>query len=1547
MISTTLQPESAQVHITKIRREKFSLDKDGRPLSQNPLAADLHDSVELLSGELYSKDIHFVFELIQNAEDNAYSPNTRPELLFRLLPHDPTATPGAYGALLLINNECGLRAQDVDALCAVGRSTKTKRQGYIGEKGIGFKSVFKVTRRPHLYSAGYQFRFDRDPDHEAKLGYIVPYWVDSAPTEVADRRDQTCILLPLEANQWELVTEQLKAIAPETVLFLSRLEGLTIEFPDAASLKLVMDKAKRPLVNLLNGEQLATYWVYDRQVTRPSEIDDDKRIGVETRVISIAFPLETAGRPSYSVFAYLPTEVQSGYPFLINADFILSTSRETILVDRPWNSWLRDEIAPCFVEGFSSLVLNLEYCDHAYGFIPLAGEGRDTFFNEPVAEIHAQLKNRPVVWVEGQAEPVLPASARLPPAAFRALLSDERPVPRQLTTTPLVRPEIERYDKQLRAIGVTTLQPEEVRACLQDEVWLKDMTPEWFVKLFAYLQQNKWRMPASYEREVRSLDGLRIIPTSDGRLAAVGKDAVYLPEPAAEALAHEHADLLGGFESVAFLDTELFHLIERQPKLLDWVKRELARPWTPEAYCRDLVKAIGAGVAHLPVSDLVRATKIVRDLAEKVKVTSARELCDGLPVRLEHGSLVFVRRWGEADMVTPTNLDPDTGWQKIFVTPEDRAGLQILSRAYLEGCTDPAEREHWAKFFDAIGVSSVPFPLRSWKWMYYSHLPGDMPSDLQVQIKNAGDRERNNDGFSLDDLRLPGWLEQGRQAASLTQSHQQRLALLDWLRRALDRGLLEARRMEWKYYNRYRFEIRSHLRHVLQTAAWFPSTKGARRPGEVFLNRGEVREIFGDTVPYATEQISPQLAEWLGVRQTATVADVLGYLGQLAQRPAEEVDGKLLQRIYSFLMERWRNDSLSSSTVQRDQFAQQAWIHIERPSPRWVSSKDAIWADRSDVFEHLFAYLERDYPTRFKEFFCDQLSVKADAEDEMYARAWLKLQDSDNQDPKRVETALERIFPTLAPVAKSESPPLWWDDFLAKAEVWTQGNRFVSSSEAYIPDDGTLKKVFGAAGAHFVWRPSKDSFADYESLYRALGVRSLVQTTTCSLDLDIRPETTPAGQEVYLCVPAKQGICFYLWDRSKEEFKRLKDDGVLAALLGSSEASVACLVLQYQLDGIRATDSDAVAYFDRTKSTLYLSAATPQARLDVEVPAHLARVLSKGRPAEALRDFIARIAGKTEQHLQYLSQQNDWHLPLEEREWMERAIAGQLELAQSDAQEDAIAAEGPMLPATQSEFVASSEENDQPDKLPIFFDDLGPTAPSASASKESGSQGTPESLVDINQPGRIARAGSEDDGHSAGAETERESLGATRGSADRRGSYEDSDRPTQSQSFAEQREKPISDRETQERRATYVEPESTAERHGHGMDPEKQRAIEEAGIAASATYEWAHGRKADTLQGNHPGWDINSFESPFIPDASPDRRIEVKAKEGEWDSWGVALTPTEYDSARRYGETYYLYVVEHALNEERRRIHVFRNPAAKATEYRFRQDWRTYADETT
>ena len=48
------------------------------------------------------------------------------------------------GGIIVLNNEQGFSAENIRALCDVGNSTKKGSAGYIGKKGIGFKSVFRV-----------------------------------------------------------------------------------------------------------------------------------------------------------------------------------------------------------------------------------------------------------------------------------------------------------------------------------------------------------------------------------------------------------------------------------------------------------------------------------------------------------------------------------------------------------------------------------------------------------------------------------------------------------------------------------------------------------------------------------------------------------------------------------------------------------------------------------------------------------------------------------------------------------------------------------------------------------------------------------------------------------------------------------------------------------------------------------------------------------------------------------------------------------------------------------------------------------------------------------------------------------------------------------------------------------------------------------------------------------------------------------------------------------------------------------------------------------
>ena len=261
-----------------------------------------NNSIRTLADDLYNKHTHFIFELIQNAEDNTYDTQNiyLPYISFRLTKTDPTDSHGADGALIIQNNEVGFNRDNVDAICEVGATTKDKRQGYIGEKGIGFKSVFRVTQNPHIFSNGYHFCL---PEHDAEtsLGYIVPQWVHTVP-EGLDL-SKTHIILPLTKKMdfgYDAIEKMLQDIEPEVILFLSTLQEIQIKTDTGDDFTILKDDSNMPEVQIVvEGMKQGTHFshsddflVCTESYDKPANIHHDKRVGIENRDVTIGFPLD-------------------------------------------------------------------------------------------------------------------------------------------------------------------------------------------------------------------------------------------------------------------------------------------------------------------------------------------------------------------------------------------------------------------------------------------------------------------------------------------------------------------------------------------------------------------------------------------------------------------------------------------------------------------------------------------------------------------------------------------------------------------------------------------------------------------------------------------------------------------------------------------------------------------------------------------------------------------------------------------------------------------------------------------------------------------------------------------------------------------------------------------------------------------------------------------------------------------------------------------------------------------------------------------------------
>ena len=121
--------------------------------------------------EKYSDQAHFVYELIQNADDTGATKvrfHLEKDKLFFIhngTRHFSLTNPETEGE----DGEHGVLG-DLNAITSYAHSSKEGDRNKIGKFGIGFKAVFQYTDEPIIYDTDMAFRLER---------YIVPVKVDN------------------------------------------------------------------------------------------------------------------------------------------------------------------------------------------------------------------------------------------------------------------------------------------------------------------------------------------------------------------------------------------------------------------------------------------------------------------------------------------------------------------------------------------------------------------------------------------------------------------------------------------------------------------------------------------------------------------------------------------------------------------------------------------------------------------------------------------------------------------------------------------------------------------------------------------------------------------------------------------------------------------------------------------------------------------------------------------------------------------------------------------------------------------------------------------------------------------------------------------------------------------------------------------------------------------------------------------------------------------------------------------------------------------------
>jgi hypothetical protein len=501
-----------------------------------------------LLGQLYSERTHFIFELIQNAEDAGAS-----ELAFEL-----------FGDRLEVRHDGRpFTEADVRGVCGVGQSSKSGDLVAIGKFGIGFKAVYAYTKSPRIYSGGEHFRIE---------SYVRPFGVKA----LGRLGTETLFVFPFDLETVPAVTavreigSALGAISPGTLLFLRNISRLRTgadgaDGADGAVIsRSVTDRVgSRRRVTLSRDlgldrgpARVEEEWlVWERHVAGVA----DPAAGTEPAPrIEIAFRVSgdqivACGRSPLTVF--FPTEKETFLGLLIQGPYRTTPARDNVPGDDPSNRALVRETAELLADVLRELADEGLLTVEVLATLPL-----DAARFEPGSMFRPLFE---MVRAALAAEPLLPAMGDGYRTAAELKLAHDGGLERAHDggLEQLLDPDQlgALYGAGRAVFFVDCAAGAELRRYLSDEIGVEEVTAadvvsrltgdflqaqpdEWIARLYGFLAADSalWRAPRFGDEPPGPARAKPIIRLEDGRQVtafdAEDRPAVYLPGPAASSL---------------------------------------------------------------------------------------------------------------------------------------------------------------------------------------------------------------------------------------------------------------------------------------------------------------------------------------------------------------------------------------------------------------------------------------------------------------------------------------------------------------------------------------------------------------------------------------------------------------------------------------------------------------------------------------------------------------------------------------------------------------------------------------------------------------------------------------------------------------------------------------------------------------------------------------------------------------------------------------------------------------------------------------------------
>jgi hypothetical protein len=305
------------------------------------------DFDSILAG-LYNDPSHFIYEILQNAEDEGA----------KKVRFEP------FGDRLdIYHNGNDFDLKDIDGVTGIGISKKKDDLTAIGKFGVGFKSVFAVTETPYIFSGEYKIKIE---------DFVIPSMVSNT-----EQVDGTLIRLPFNHKSRSpkevltLISHKLENIGLKTLLFLKNIKEIKWQTPSSSGHYLKSSDGFQKIPNTMRvtikSSNVSEEYIV---VGKPIRIEGVKlKEGIERRV-EVAYKLgkDKNGKevivqePDSKLVVFFPTEKVTFLNFVIQGPYKTTPNRADIPLKDEQNKAIIEETGNLIADSLL-VIKDLGYLD--------------------------------------------------------------------------------------------------------------------------------------------------------------------------------------------------------------------------------------------------------------------------------------------------------------------------------------------------------------------------------------------------------------------------------------------------------------------------------------------------------------------------------------------------------------------------------------------------------------------------------------------------------------------------------------------------------------------------------------------------------------------------------------------------------------------------------------------------------------------------------------------------------------------------------------------------------------------------------------------------------------------------------------------------------------------------------------------------------------------------------------------------------------------------------------------------------------------------------